>query len=183
MRALDLDFRRRRDGGRAPALVLLLGVAIASLVADRYTERTAAIAEQEAKVAQLQRQLARQGSTQAVNGQRQADQRATAADLKQAAIIAGRLSLPWDHLLRGIERAANQRDRDIALLAIRPDAHRRLVKITAEARNFEAMIAYANLLAQDASMDDVFIQSHQIQQQDPQRPVRFDLAAHWRVVP
>lgn len=162
---------------------MLLGVALALLVAGRYAELTVSVAGLERQVAQLQHRLARQTSGGKARADQQADERATAADLRQAAVVSERLSLPWDGLLHGIERAATRRGRDVALLSIRPDAHRRVVKITGEARDFEAMVAYANLLAQDASMDDVYIESHQIQQQDPQRPVRFELAAHWRVRP
>lgn len=184
MRPLRLDFRRPpRNGGSAPVLVLLLGMAVAVFVAGRYMELTAAVAGRERDVGQLQRQLGHVASARHARADQEADGRATAADIKQAAVVSERLSLPWDGLLRGIERAATQRDQDVALLAIRPDAHRRVVKITGEARDFPAMVAYVNLLAQDASMDDVYIESHQIQQQDTQRPVRFELAAHWRVAP
>lgn len=180
MRRLCLDFRRpSRDGGSAPALLLLLGAVLAVFFADRYLDLEAALAEREAQVAQLQRQLSRQATPRTPR----AGERATAAELKQAAAVAERLSLPWDRLLQGIEQAAHKLDRDVALLSVRPDAHRRVVKITGEARHFPAIIAYAKLLAQDRSMDDVYIESHQIQQQDPQRPVRFELAAHWRVAP
>lgn len=180
MRRLRLDFRRPpRDGGGAPALLLLLGMVLALFLAGRYMELAGATAEREAQVVQLQRQLARQAPAQHMR----ADERATAAELKQAAAISERLSLPWDGLLRGIEQAAHNRNQDVALLSIRPDAYRRVVKITGEARDFQAMLAYAKLLAQDRSMVDVYIESHQIQQQDPQRPVRFELAAHWRVAP
>ncbi len=180
MRRLYLDFRRPpREGGNAPVLLLLLGVVGAALVGGRYVELEAAMAAREAQVAQLQRQLGHQATPRLAR----ADERATAAELKQAAAVSERLSLPWDRLLRGIERAAQRRDRDVALLSIRPDAQRQVVKIAGEARDFQAMIAYAKLLAQDQSMDAVYIESHRIQQQDPQRPVRFELAAHWRVLP
>jgi Tfp pilus assembly protein PilN len=179
MRRLHLDFRRRpREGGHAPTLLLVLAMLVAVLVAGRYAELSVATAEHEARVVQLQRELARQATTRPVP----ADERATAAELKQAAAVSERLALPWDGLLRGIERAAQRRDRDVALLSIRPDAHRRLVKITGEARDFQAMIRYAKALAQDPNMDDVYIESHQIQEKDPQHPVRFEIAAHWRVV-
>lgn len=184
MRPLELDFLRARRQLGTPVWVLLLGALVAVAVADRYLALTATVAAREGQVAQLQRELAQRSSPLRSAGAARAERaRATDADLKQAAAVSERLSLPWDRLLRGIERTALKRGKDVALLAIRPDAHRRMVKITGEARDFPALVAYAQLLAQDPSMDDVYIESHQVMQQDPQRPVRFELAAHWQVTP
>lgn len=177
MRRLHLDYRRPPRTG-APVLLLLLVTVLSVLVAEQYRDLTEVLSEREAQAMQLRRQLTHQTAPRV-----RPDERATAKEMKQAAVVSARLSLPWDGLLRGIERTAQRREQDVALLSIRPDARRGIVKITGEARDFAGMIAYARALAQDESVNDVYIESHQIRQQDPQRPVRFELAARWRVAP
>jgi hypothetical protein len=58
-----------------------------------------------------------------------------------------------------------------------------MVKINGEAKNFEAMLQYITQLEKREEFGPVYLQSHQIQQQDPDRPVRFSLLATWQEKP
>jgi hypothetical protein len=88
-----------------------------------------------------------------------------------------RLQLPWHELFGSIEAARNA---NVALLSIESEHDRRRVKIYAEAKDLDAMVAYLGLLRRRPALTEVYLESHELQLKDPQRPVRFVLNASWR---
>ncbi len=92
--------------------------------------------------------------------------------------MVARLNVPWRDLFQSIE-SATAGDR-IALLEITPDPARHTLKGTAEARNSEDMLAYMTRLAAQPFFAAVTLTSHEINLQDPNRPLRFQFAAQWR---
>lgn len=101
-----------------------------------------------------------------------------ALELRQARAVVQQLDLPWDELFRSVESADAP---TVALLGIESAADRKRLQITAEAKNFEAMLRYIRELEGRELFAQVYLSSHQIQLQDPQRPVRFMLSASWRI--
>jgi Tfp pilus assembly protein PilN len=104
-----------------------------------------------------------------------------AAPLRQAEInyanrVIDRLALPWDRLFNEME---NTVDSQVVLLGVEPDAERGRISFTSEARDLSAMLSYERRLGGSALLRDVHVQSHQVQIQDPQRPVRFVVGATW----
>lgn len=95
--------------------------------------------------------------------------------------VAARLNLPWRDLFRTIE-AATPPDR-IALLELSPDPSRRAVKGSAEARNAEDMLAYVTKLGEQPFFASVSLVRHEVNEQDPNRPLRFQFVAEWRDLP
>ncbi len=93
---------------------------------------------------------------------------------KAAEAVVRELTLPWGPLVRALERSAS---RDVALLQLQPDAQSRVLKLTAEARNREAMFDYVRRLAASGPVAEAHIVSHQVQKDDPQRPIQFALQA------
>jgi len=77
-----------------------------------------------------------------------------------------------------VEGAAGK---DVALLAIQPDKHKGEVVIGGEAKDVAAMLNYMRRLNDARQLSEVVLLSHQIEQQDPQKPVRFNLSAKWIV--
>jgi hypothetical protein len=73
-----------------------------------------------------------------------------------------------------VERAST---RDVALLQLQPDAESRLLRLTAEARNREAMFEYVRRLGAAPGLADTHVVSHQVQRDDPLRPVQFSVQA------
>lgn len=65
------------------------------------------------------------------------------------------------------------------MLAIDPDAAQGRIRITAEARRHEAMLAYLQRLGQGAVLRDAVLIEHRVQRQLAERPVRFSLSATW----
>jgi Tfp pilus assembly protein PilN len=174
MRSLNLDFVNRHRRARQIGYVLLaLALMGAIYVLHAYVKRSAELED-------LENQLRRMQKTQ----QRNADhgpsdpvsQERMQAELKAAAKVIERLSLPWDGLFNALEQTTGG---EVALLAVEPDADKREVRITAEAKDLQSMLDYAKRLQSVALFKDAHVTSHQIQQQDPQHPVRFVVNAQW----
>ena len=86
------------------------------------------------------------------------------------------LNLPWRALHDAIGAATPG---TIAMLALEPDARKRSMKITAEAKSSDAMIAYVEALKKQDLFADVVLTRHEINEQDPMRPIRFQIDAEW----
>jgi Tfp pilus assembly protein PilN len=99
------------------------------------------------------------------------------AETKSAEAVVRELTLPWAGLIRSLEEAAM---RDVAILQLQPDAHQRVLKLTAEARSQEAMFQYLRRLAAAKSLGEAHLVSHQVQRDDPQRPIQFSVQATLR---
>jgi hypothetical protein len=95
-------------------------------------------------------------------------------EAKGVQAVVRQLTVPWASVIQAIEQASS---RDVALLQLQPDAENRLVRITAEARNAEAMFEYARRLGSAKGLAEVHVVSHQVQREDPQRPIQFSVQA------
>lgn len=102
------------------------------------------------------------------------------AELRFANQIIDRLDTPWDALFSAVEGAYS--DQTI-LLSVEPDAERREVRLTAEAKDLASMLEYLKQVRQSSVLKDAHISSHQINQQDALKPVRFTIEARWVDVP
>jgi hypothetical protein len=98
-------------------------------------------------------------------------------EARNAEAVVRQLTLPWATLFRAIEHAAT---RDVALLQLQPDPASRLLKLTAEARHSRAMFAYVRRLATADGLTEVHLVSHQVQSDEPQRPIQFSVQASLR---
>jgi Tfp pilus assembly protein PilN len=87
------------------------------------------------------------------------------------------LNLPWRALHDAVQAGTPAR---IALLALEPDAKKSTVRITAEAKSSDDMIAYVEQLQKSEWFSGVVLARHEINEQDPNRPIRFQLDAQWR---
>jgi len=103
-----------------------------------------------------------------------------ALEIKHANEVLQQLTLPWGKLFQAMESSSGKQ---VALLAMEPDAEKQVVKISGEAKDIAAVLDYIRRLAAQQVFSSVYLQSHQIQQQDPEKPVRFVLLAAWRVSP
>ncbi len=86
------------------------------------------------------------------------------------------LNLPWRALHDTIGAATPA---NIALLALEPDARRRTIKISAETKTSDAMIAYIEALKEQELFTGVVLTRHEINELDPNKPIRFQLEAEW----
>lgn len=100
--------------------------------------------------------------------------------VKNAEAVVRQLALPWALLIHALEEAATK---DVAILQLQPDAQQRLLKITAEARDNDAMLEYLRKLAAAKALFRVHLLSHQVQSEDPQRPIQFSVQAWFKATP
>lgn len=87
------------------------------------------------------------------------------------------LNLPWRDLLDAIETATPA---NIALLSIEPDSKKQMIKGTAEAKTSQEMIAYIERLKKHDFFVAVILNKHEINDQDANRPYRFQFEAQWQ---
>jgi hypothetical protein len=93
---------------------------------------------------------------------------------RNAEAVVRQLTLPWATLIATIEQAAT---RDVAILLLQPDADQRVLRLMAEARSREAMFDYVRRLGASKGLGEVHIVNHQVQREDPQRPIHFSVQA------
>jgi Tfp pilus assembly protein PilN len=153
-------------------LMLAAGVLLAvpaALVANRYLD------EQRAFEAQLAARTARVAAPVAAPTVARAP---VATEAQAAAVNAAilQLNLPWRDLHDAVASATPA---SVALLALEPDAKRRVLRITAEARASDDMFTYVERLQGLDWFAHVALTRHEINEQDPNRPIRFQLDAQW----
>lgn len=86
------------------------------------------------------------------------------------------LNLPWRDLFDAIEAATPPA---IALLSLEPDAKHQAIKGLAEAKNTDGMLAYVEELKQQTLFQSVVLLRQEINEQDSNKPVRFQFQAQW----
>jgi hypothetical protein len=89
----------------------------------------------------------------------------------------GRLNLPWRDLFAAIETRLTG---TIALIALEPDSTTHKLKVVAEAKTSDDMVDFWQSLVEDNRFVQVTLTKHEINELDPNRPVRFVLEAQWR---
>ncbi len=112
-------------------------------------------------------------------GERQPAVAKSVVTAQQAEAVNGaiaQLNLPWRDLFDSIESATPQ---NIALLELQPDAKRNLVKGMAEAKTSDDMIGYIEQLKRQEFFTAVVLTRHEINEQDPNKPLRFHFEARW----
>ncbi len=170
MRALDLDLVHRRPTWPA-WLMLLVGAGLAVDALFGYVRL-------QDEFEQLQRrrvvpQLSATRPKEVLSEQTQRELTAARRTLEE-------LSLPWETLFASIEGAIGS---DTALLAIEPDAGKRVVRISGEARNYLALLGFIARLEQSQVLAGVHLSNHQIREEVAERPYQFTVSASWGAPP
>ncbi len=177
MRPIEIDFGRRRRSGARISGALLLAAAIAGVGAQTWAYfglRTEADAWQADR-----RRLDRLASAPSIKSAPE-DQERLRAELSLSNRIIDKLDMPWDTLFATVEAAAGEQ---AILLGVEPDAERREVRLTGEAKDAAAMLGYLRELRRAPVLGDAHLTDHQVNIQDPQRPVRFTIEASWGELP
>ena len=146
-------------------MVLAVSVAVAGGMLERYRDAKQEVVRLEAASGLIapERRPAR-----AVSKERLEE------EAKLAEAVVRQLTLPWGALIGTIEQVAT---RDVAILQLQPDAEQRLLRLTAEARDREAMFEYLRRLSGARGLGEVHLVSHQVREEDPQRPIQFSIQA------
>jgi len=175
MRVLDLDFRRiNRRASWAGIALLVAALAGAVVSGDQYLQQAEQLVAAQASL----RDSTAATRKKPVAAIASIDSQTLAAELKHANEIVHQLTLPWGELFASAESAGTP---DVALLSIESDTDNRRVKISGEAKNLESILAYLRYLETRPVLVGVYLQSHELQKQDAEQPVRFVVSADWKV--
>lgn len=168
MRSLQFDFQRKPAPSATGWLLLAAGLAAVAGLGHEQVKLDGLRAAQAARLAHLQ--------TPGVAS-------LTGSEPDHPTVLAARKlldasKLPWDSLFTALEAADGK---DVALLAVTPDPQRRQVKIHAEARNLDAMLAFQRQLQRSTGLAQVVLADHTVMKDLPFTPVRFHILALWGV--
>ncbi len=172
-RHLELDFATRDNG------VSWSGVVVLALGAAAMVFAVATFQKVQSNAARLEAQLGQMRAPARAVGAVPAGQ-AIGESVQRANAVAHQIARRWDKIFLAIESASH---RDVALLAIEPEARKGIVRITAEARNKGAMLRYVSRLQAARPLERVLLESHEVRVQDTDRPVRFVVAGEWDEAP
>jgi Tfp pilus assembly protein PilN len=162
---------------RAAWALLMIALVLSTIVLStgfKYRQQSAAVERLRARV---QVRAARPAAVAAV-----LPARPPVTDAQASAVNAAvmQLNLPWRALHDAVQAATPP---TVALLALEPDAKRSALRITAEARSSDDMIAYVEQLQAIDWFGPVGLVRHEINVQDPNRPIRFQIDARWKAAP
>jgi Tfp pilus assembly protein PilN len=153
-------------GAAAGTLMLLAGAILGMQAAQQQAAREQTLQARQRSQAAAVRAPVRQPET--------AIPEAQAASVNAAVL---QLNLPWRQLQDAIAAASSPA---VALLALDPDPRKQVLKITAEAKNSDDMVGYIEQLKQQEFFTGAALLRHETNDQDPNRPLRFQVEVQWR---
>lgn len=179
MKPMQIDFATpgwRAMLYRSHPAVLAAGVLGALLLAAGATTGMQASQQQAAREESLRAQQRKQAAAARV------PERKPEAAIPEAQAVAVnaailQLNLPWRQLQDAIAAANSPA---VALLALDPDPRKQTLKITAEAKNSDDMVGYIEQLKQQEFFNGAALLRHEINEQDPNHPLRFQVEVQWR---
>lgn len=86
------------------------------------------------------------------------------------------LNLPWFAILDALDVSS---ETSVAVLSLEPDAKKRRLRAVAEARSSGDMLGYIEHLKRDRFFTCVDLTKHEVNEQDPEHPLRFQFEACW----
>lgn len=173
MKPLSVNFawQRKRLPDRAGWTLLTIAAGFGALLAWHRFELVREFEAGEAEHARLERPLRSAGHSLSAD-----EQALTRAEMRLARRVIEQLDAPWDALFAAVETAY---DDNVTLLGVEPEPERREVRLLAESKDTQAMLAYVRQVRQSPVLKDAWLANHQVNLQDPLRPVRFSINARW----
>ena len=176
MRPLMLDFQPRRRSSPLGWSLLAGGVVLALTCIVIQQQVSGEAEQQQGHLQTTQRVLT--GDTGSKVSLTPAETREQAQNLAEMGKVSQQLRRPRERLFAPLE--AMPRD-NIALLTLTPDARKGQVRISAEARDLDAMLDFHRRLEACDELSDVSLLSHEIVANVPEHPVQFNLSATWEI--
>jgi len=100
-------------------------------------------------------------------------------EAKAVDAVIRQLTVPWAQMIEAVETASAS---DVVLLQLQPETQQRSLRLTAEAKSREAMLRYVRRLGEARALSGVHMVSHQVQTDNPSRPIQFSVQAAFRSV-
>lgn len=170
MGELRLDYQLRRPVPWGGTVLLIVAVSGLLMTGAQYRDLRDKFADWNAKLADNEYDRPRQEDSGHVT-RPPAD---VALEVQHANEVLRKIGMPWDDLFRAVESSASK---NVVLLSMEPDMEKRVMKINGEAKDIPSMLEYVTQLGGQEMFASVYLQSHQIQLQSQDRPVRFALLA------
>lgn len=173
MRPIELDFVAQPGNSLKAVFLLVLGaVLLAAVLFWDQMVLQPQVDEREARLQTVRKSTEKSRPTEASGPDRQ-----LGADLTRALAVSEELNLPWQRLFASLEESAG---RNVAFLTLEPDAVKHTLALSAEARNFKAMLEFYRRLQLQTNLRDVNLHAHQTNEQDEERPIRFRISCTWQ---
>jgi len=102
--------------------------------------------------------------------------RYTEKDATAVRDMISRLSAPWEELFSNVESIKNKK---VAILSLDPDIQTGQLTIAGEAKDYAALLTFVAQLRNKKAFADVFLQRHEVKQDDPQHPIAFAVSMRW----
>ena len=174
MRAPDIQFVPQAATWHTLGLALL----VASLVAASVSLWQYAMAARELERIETEIRLTSgAGNRQRMTRVTQPAAPVSARKVRSINNAIARLNIPWDELFAAFE--ADKR-KDVALLALLPDARKRRLVVQAEATNSKAMIEFVERLRAVPLFEEAFLVKHERRDQEIGQPYRFAVEVRWK---
>lgn len=170
---LDIEFGRRRVRTETSGLILLCAAALLLLVCGTWLWH--AYAENDRVQAELD--AVRHRTFAQKHAVKPPPTPAAKLAEKQSLSILRELTVPWQDLFSIVE---DYPDHDVALIGIDQNPAQSQIRITAEAKNVDAMIAYLKYLQRSVLLREAVLNEHLVESNVPGKPVRFQITAVWR---
>lgn len=167
---LEFEFARRQRTRPIWVLVFAIGLTVNAWLLYDYLRGLAEVRGLQLQLSEYQRR----SSSKKVSSPE--DQIALRERMTEAKRIADQLNLPWGVLFGELSALC---DKDVVLLAVEPDSNSRAVRVSAEARNVDAMFAFLKRSSQSSVLKDLHLRQHHMVKEDPMRPIRFEVNAFW----
>lgn len=174
MRALQLDYRDHGGLRQLLGFVLLSMVLIlAGVIGWYFNSLREQTSHMESLVGSIETRI--HGQTTASEVSQMAPEK-LAEVIKFSNRVIHQLNLPWDTLFAQLEEAKGD---TVALLGVEPDANSSAIKVVGEAKDYAAMLDYVRSLSEQGVLKGVYLADHKMDDQNPDKPIRFTLEASW----
>lgn len=174
MRAPDIQFVPQGSTRRTLGLALLVvSIVAGSISLWEYASAARELERIEAEIQFTAGTGQRDHSTPAV----QAVPRISTQKVNAINNAIARLNIPWGELFAAFEA---DKPKDVALLALLPDARKRRLLVQAEAANPRAMIEFVERLRAVPLFEEAFLVKHERRDQEIGQPYRFAIEVRWK---
>ena len=157
MRALSLDYwRTNRFWHWVGVAILMLALMGAILLVYHYRGLSNEATHLEQLIARIEHKLHPGHIVAPITI---AETQKLGIEVKNANQVLLHLSLPWDRLFKTVESANSDK---VALLGMDPDSKNGLIKVSGEAKDFDALLGYIRALQASDFFTAVYLQHHQV---------------------
>ncbi|MCQ9374764.1 hypothetical protein NMQ14_10950 [Methyloversatilis sp. XJ19-13] len=170
----ELDFVARRH---APGWLGWLLLAVGAVAAFASFDRWQTTEDEVAALRDDNRRAARKAEQARVLARREQDDPALRARIDVARKLSLQRAREWQPLFAELEARGKE---DVALLSVEPDAARGVLRVTGEARDLNALFAYAESFADAQAVGAPRIEVFELKDRNGLQVVAFSLRLQWR---